>query len=103
MSDLPFRSYKALNLAKNHYIFFLPPSHFGSKSSFASVASDAAENKNKSKNIPQEISVSRFLVDCGSDSSILNAKDFAKFGLSESGIRPCGRFSLKGSTGTVED
>ena len=44
MSDLPFRSYKALNLAKNHYIFsFFPPSHFGSKSSFASVASDAAE------------------------------------------------------------
>jgi len=43
VSDLPFRSYKALNLAKNHYIFFSPLSHFGSKSSFASIASDAAE------------------------------------------------------------
>ena len=59
------------------------------------------------KSIPKkeysEISLSRFLLDCGSDSSILSYKDFKRFRLFERKLSLCGQFNLRGSTGTVQN
>ena len=59
--------------------------------------------KNSPKTEFSEIFLSQFLLDSGSDTSILSYKDFRKFKINERNLRPCGQFNLKGSTGIVTD
>ena len=61
------------------------------------------KSKNISKKQSSQIPISRFLIDSGSDSSILSYKDFQRFNLSSKDLRACGTFNLKGSTGIVEN
>ena len=59
--------------------------------------------KESSKTEFKELSLSQFLLDSGSDTSILSYKDYRKFNINERNLRPCGQFNLKGSTGVITD
>ena len=51
----------------------------------------------------EEISLSRFLCDTGSDTNILNYETFCKMGFKDSNLTKCGPITLKGSAGSLDN
>ena len=51
----------------------------------------------------EEISLSRFLCDTGSDTNILNYETFRQMGFKDSNLTKCGQITLKGSAGSLEN
>ena len=66
-------------------------------------ATSFCQSKNISRKQISQIPISRFLIDSGSDSSILSFKDFKRFNLSSKDLKACSIYNLKGSTGIVEN
>ena len=59
--------------------------------------------KSLHKRNAEEISLSRFLCDTGSDTNILNYETFRQMGFKDSNLTKCGPITLKGSAGSLDN
>ena len=59
--------------------------------------------KSLHKRNAEEISLSRFLCDTGSDTNILNYETFRHMGFKDSNLTKCGPITLKGSAGSLDN
>ena len=58
---------------------------------------------NKDKNQLLNLPIKKLLLDSGSDTNIISQQEIKNLGFSEKDLKPCGRFTLNGSTGQVND